>query len=148
MTLLNHYLQDGANKQARAVLCMLQGFSIEESWNKEYHRYTADVNVARWENCREQGYVVMLRAKNREMLNIAFFEHRNSDNICAIRWVQNGINSPTIDTADFDGACYSDKWDVNKQVSPGQISQMAEWIEEELTEFWNKNLEPLKKAKV
>lgn len=145
MTDLNSYFQDGACRQARAVLCLLQGMSVEESWDDQFHRYRAEPKVARWENCREQGYVVMLRAENGKNLNIAWFEHRNSDSICALRWEQVAFpNSPNIDTADFGKACYSDKWDVNKQVSCGHISEMSEWITGELQAFWLSNREEVK----
>lgn len=140
MTSLNQYLQDGANHQARAVLCYLQGFSVEESWNKEFSRYEAEPNVSRWENCREQGYVITMRAKNGKCVNIAFFEHRNSDEICAIKWTQSLINAPTIDTAEYGGAVYKDKWDVSKSVKPGQIDEMSQWISDELTAFWLLNV--------
>lgn len=137
---LNYYMNDGANKQARAVLCMLQGMNVETSWNKEFGRYMAEPKVARWENCREQGYVVSLRSENGKHLHIAFFEHRNSDAICAIKWEQNIFpNSPTIDTADFDGKVYKDKWDVSKEFGCGKVYEMAEWIEAELIHFWESN---------
>ena len=74
MTKLEDYLKDGANRQARATLMFLQGDAkIEESWNTERGTYDAEIKVARWENCREQGYIVSLRNENREQLNIAFF---------------------------------------------------------------------------
>lgn len=130
-------MQDGANRQARATLCFLQGGSIEESWNKETLRYEAEPQVARWENCREQGYVVMLTYKYGRTLSIAFFEHRNSDSICALRWEQPAFqNSPNIDTAQFNGACYKDKWDVSHQVEFGKAAEMADWIQGELDNFW------------
>lgn len=133
-TKLSRYLDDGANKQARAVMCMLQDFTIEESWNDTLKRYDAEPKIARWENCREQGYVLMLRAGGR-VLNIAFFEHRNSDSICAIKWEQWGINSPTIETAKFEGV-YKDKWDVSFTVGYGEILKMSLWISDELTAFY------------
>lgn len=129
---LKYYLQDGAGYQARAVLMHLQAIStIESSWDEEYKLYKADTHVARWQNCREQGYVVMLRDKQHNQLNIAFFEHRNSDGICAIVWKENTINSPTIETAKFDDI-YKDKYDVNHSVSHGQYQEMAEWIATQL----------------
>ncbi len=146
-TYLNQYLNDGANYQARGVLCVLQRMTIEESWNDQYHKYDAEPMVARWENCREQGYVVSLRAGNGKQLHVAFFEHRNTDAICALRWEQNLTNSPTIDTADFGDKCYSDKWDISHQVGCEQFSEMAAWIEGELTEFWRQNVKE-KKAPV
>lgn len=138
MQLLNEYLLDGADEQARAVMCMLQGRDIEKSWNEECLRYKAEIKIARWENCREQGYVVMLRSEDwKEQLNIAFFEHRNSDGIHAVKWLQNTMNSPNIDTAKF-GDVYETKYDTSYNVSYGEITKMANWIFDELTAFWCK----------
>lgn len=137
MTNLEEYLKDGANYQARAVLMFLQSYAnIEESWNDEYRRYDAEIKVGRWENCREQGYIVSLVNSKRVQLNIAFFEHRNSDQISAIKWEQLSLNTITIDTAVF-GDVYKDKYDTSHEVSYGQVSEMAYWIKEELSEFWN-----------
>lgn len=133
---LKNYLSDGANHQARAVLMLIQPFNIEESWSSEYSEYLAEIKVSRWENCREQGYVLSLRSLNYDkQLNIAFFEHRNSDGICAVKWEQITLNSPTIDTSDF-GDIYKDKWDTSYSVNYGQILEMSEWITEQLESFW------------
>lgn len=142
MTRLENYLQDGANYQARATLMFLQrNANIESSWNKEYKCYDAEIKVARWENCREQGYIVSLCSKKfggGKQLNIAFFEHRNSDSICAVKWEQNSMNTITIDNAVF-GDVYKDKYDTSHSVGYGEAYGMAEWITEQLTEFWNKH---------
>lgn len=138
MTNLEHYLQDGANYQARATLMVLQSkCNIEESWSAEYKEYQAEIKVGRWENCRSQGYVVSLKNKPNKQLNIAFFEHRNSDSICAIKWEQSSINSLTIDNAEFKGI-HKDKWDVSHTVNVGDFEGMANWIIEELTNHWTK----------
>ena len=138
MYLLENYLEDGANYQARATLMFLQrDADIEESWNDEWKRYDAEIQVARWENCREQGYIISMRSKDyKRQINIAFFEHRNSDQICAVKWKQCSTNSLTIETADFGGEVYKDKWDTSFGVGYGEITKMAEWIEEQLEEFW------------
>lgn len=135
MTYLSHYLNDGANEQAQATLCFLRDFKIEKSWNKERSRYDAQIYVSRWENCREQGYVLILRNKDFKQLNIAFFEHRNSDQICAIKWQQNTTNEPTISNAEF-GEIYKDKYDVSHVVEYGKVVEMADWIKKELENFW------------
>lgn len=137
MTNLSNYQEDGANYQAKAVLAFLQRIAdIEESWNKEEKRYEAEPKISRWENCREQGYVVSLRSKDyKRQLNIIFFEHRNSDSICAVKWEQVTINAPTIDTAEF-GDVYKDKYDTSHSVGYGKVSEMADWIAKELKEFW------------
>ena len=135
---LNNYLQDGADYQARAVLAYLSIYDgIEGSWDKEWGRYTAVPKVARWENCREQGYIISLRSYNYErQLNIIFFEHRNSDSICAVKWEQRSLNSLTIDNAEF-GCIYKTKYDVSFSVGYGEVTKMSDWIWEQLTEFWD-----------
>jgi len=139
MAHLNEYMNDGANWQAKAVLAALQRHEciVEESYVSG-QGYQAKFSVGRWENCREQGYIVSMRDYfNPKMpqLNIAFFEHRNSDSICAIKWIQGSMNTLTIDTAKF-GDVYKDKYDVSKSVGYGKIMEMAEWIEEQFEGHW------------
>lgn len=139
MTDLKNYNNDGANYQAKAVLAFLQIFRIVESWDVDKRDYLAEPKVSRWENGREQGYVVMLTSADlSKQLNIAFFEHRNSDSICAVKWEQTTINAPTIDTAEF-GDVYKDKYDVSHSVDYAKVKEMADWIKEELTKFWVRN---------
>ena len=139
MARLENYLQDGADYQARATLMFLQrDAEIEESWNAETKRCDAVITVARWENFREQGYVVSLTNSKQEQLNIAFFEHRNSDKICAVKWQQESTNALTIDNAKF-GDVYKDKYDTSHSVGYGKAYEMAEWIVGELTKHWVKS---------
>ena len=136
MTKLEIYLEDGANYQAQAVLAFVKRHGhIEDSWNDELRKYEANPEVARWENCREQGYIISLLNKKGKQLNIAFFEHRNIDSIHALKWEQWSINSLTIDTADF-GDVYKDKYDTSFSVSYGEITKMADWIVEQLNQHW------------
>ena len=134
---LYNYMNDGANPQARAVLAYLQTREgLEESWDKEQKRYIAYPKINRWQNCREQGYIITMRSFLYDrQINIAFFEHRNSDAICAIKWEQSTINSPTIDTAEF-GGIYKNKDDVSFLVGYGEVVKMADWIHEQLVSFW------------
>lgn len=128
---------DGANDQARAVLAYLSGKAgIEESWNSQRNDFGAKPTVARWYNCREQGYVVSMRSKQfAQQINIAFFEHRNSDDICAVEWEECTTNPPTIDSEAF-RKVYKDKWFSSHSESVGRASEMADWIFERLTAFW------------
>jgi hypothetical protein len=128
--------RDGANYQAQAVLAYLSGRDgIEPSWSAEQRRYLADPKVSRWENCREQGYVVWMRGRKGKQVNIAFFEHRNSDNICAVMWEQETVNAPTIETM-VTANVYSDKWDVSHTAKYGECAAMAEWIIDQLNAAW------------
>jgi hypothetical protein len=130
--------EDGANYQARAVRAYLSMYDgIDESYNKEWHRHDAQPKISRWHNCREQGYVISMRNNDySRQINIAFFEHRNSDQICAIEWEQVTLNPPTINNAEFCGKVYKDKYDVSYQVGCGRADEMANWIFQRLTEFW------------
>jgi len=141
MTSLAEYLNDGANYQAKSVLAFVQRFSdVEQSWNHEYKKYDALITVARWENLREQGYVLSMRTKNNDkQLNIAFFEHRNIDNICAVKWEQITWNSPNIDNAVF-GDIYRDKYDTSFDVGYGEVKKMADWIVNQFNDFWVQNI--------
>ena len=135
-----HYHEDGANRQIQAVLAMFQlylGDGIEASWNAEWKRYEGDINVARWENCREQGYILSLSAQdwNKGQLHIAFFEHRNSDEICAIKFNQMSINTPTIDTIPKDA--FPDKWTHAHTSKYGDVCDMARWMYRQFEEFWD-----------
>lgn len=123
---ITSYMQDGAGYQSRAVLCFLEG---------NLHDEIGKTTVARWENCREQGYVLSLvHPKRADQLNIAFFQHRNSDEICAVEWKEVTMNSPTIETANF-GGVYKTKGDVSFCVPWGKIKEMADWITNRLTVF-------------
>jgi len=137
MTELRNYLDDGANYQARAVMCYIQrDCDIESSWNTKEEKYDAVINIARWENCREQGYILsMVSSDYQKQLNIAFFEHRNSDLICAVKWEQTSRNTITIDTAEF-GDVYKDKYDVSHSVNHGEVVKMADWIKVQFDHFW------------
>ena len=135
---------DGASAAAQAVLAYLSSHDgIEESWDTVKGRYKACPTVARWHNCREQGYVVSMQSGDySKQINIAFFEHRNYDNICAIKWEQITINPPTIETMNTKGTVYKDKYDVSKEFSYDECTLMAEWIYKELTHFWVSTLSP------
>lgn len=136
MAKISEYMNDGANRQARAVLAFLDD-TIESSWDDNSKDYDCFPEVGRWENCREQGYVVRLRSKNaRRQLNIAFFGHRNSDLIHTIRWEQASISSLTIDSANF-GAVYATKWDTSASFGYGEITAAAKWINDEMQEWYD-----------
>lgn len=143
---LSHYFQDGAGNQAKATLMALQGHGeIEESYNEKTKDYDAKIYVDRWKNGREQGYIVMLekdahnsKSKSHKQINIAFFEHRNTDDIHAIVWEQaTFLHPPTIDTAKF-GNIYKDKSDTSFCVEFGEYQKMADFIFSELEKFWKK----------
>lgn len=130
---------DGANFQAQAVLALLRyniGDGIEASWDDAHKRYMAEPRVVRYDNCREQGYVVYLRSRDyQHQINVAFYEHRNSDSICAVVSAERTLNAPRL--GDMTKAM-GDKWDVAHSVGVGRVAEMAEWVARQLLDFWAK----------
>jgi hypothetical protein len=128
---LKHYMQDGANWQARCVLCYLQGniheidFFIEEELNLE--KKETSIYVGRYENCREQGYVVTLWHKGRR-INYAIYEHRNSDELIVLKSKCKTTNTPNVDAMWKDKGENSSKYDYDKSFSCGDIVLCGDWI--------------------
>lgn len=134
-----HYHQDGANRNAQAVLALLQyclGDGIESSYKDG--RYQAEIEIARWSNGREQGYIAYLRNDAGSTLNIAWYEHRNSDDICSLAWEQTPHPNPiTINTIRPD--VFVSKDDYTHSVSYDQAYEMARWIYGQFVQHWNTN---------
>ena len=132
---------NGGFSQALAVKAYLsRSDGLECSWDapEEYpYGYKAQPTIAEWYNCREHGFVISMRnaAFSGDQINIAFFEHRNTDGICAVVWKQRTLNPPTIETAEF-GDTYKDKHDVSHSVGFGEAQALADWIETQLEDFW------------
>jgi hypothetical protein len=139
---------DGACAASQAVLAYLRKRSIEPSWNAERREYDAEPRVSRWENGREQGYVVWLRVPSYTgpQLNIAFFEHRNSNEICAVEFEASTWNSPRLDDIPESHPYHNSKWAASHTVRYNQAYEMADWITERLTAHWVKHSQPAKAA--
>lgn len=131
---------DNVNWQAQGVLACLRSYDgLENSWDTEQSRYLAEPEVNAWFNGRERGYVVTLRSEDyRRQFHIAFFEHRNSDIICAVCFETSGlINPPTINDIPKSHPFYESKWDYDFSVGCGKFIEMADWIIDKLEEFWD-----------
>lgn len=130
---LDSYMLDGSCGQARATLACLQEIIDLEDY--EVNTFFLP-KVARWENGREQGYVVSCLDRNTcDQLNIAFFESRNSRDLQAILWEQRTLNSPNIcstqQSEDFKKA-----YENIHSVGYYQILEMAKWIKKEIESFY------------
>jgi len=124
----------GVNRQAWAVLHMLAG--------RELDCNADDVNVyfttAPWYNGRERGFVLSCwMLFEREQLNVAFFEHRNSDSICALKWVSEQRNNPPT-IADSGSLAYptDNKFDdIAFSVGYGDAGRMADWVRKQFEDY-------------
>lgn len=138
MTQIENYMHDGANWQAQSVLAYLRvtkNNAINKTWNKEFHKYDADVFVGRYENCREQGYIFSVLYKG-EQRNYCVYEHRNSDDLCVVVFDAVTINTPTNDMV-FE-AMGDNKWNYTKAFGFGEIVSCGDYIIEDMKEFINK----------
>lgn len=123
------YTPDGANSSCRAILELVRGFGFpEHTWNKDKKGYSGNYSVARWENCREQGYVITIENE----WHIVFFEHRNSDNLCVLSFNKHTINSPTIDDIPTDHPFAKSKHDGFTSFNYDKVYECAKNIYNEI----------------
>ena len=119
------YMNDGANWQAQAVLAYIRAltFRVREAT----HTLITDpvIEVGRYENCREQGYVFRLRIGVEILMNYAVYEHRNSDQLIVLKSDRNTINTPSVDEM-WNGR--ESKYDYDKGFDYGQIIECGEYI--------------------
>lgn len=135
---LENYLCDGANWQAVGVMAYLRSRAMEDVLNDELRKWKDKlgmwfVNIGRFENCREQGYIVSFSNMGLpNQINYCFYEHRNSDRICVVRF-ESGytINTPTNQMV-FD--VMKNKYDTTKDFDCGEIWDCGRWIVDDACE--------------
>ena len=147
-TLRKQILNDGADCQSQAVLAWLRGHLFNVSEFCYSHKVEdCDVSCVRYENCREQGYIVSVYVAGFEKsLHYAFYEHRNSDSIYIQRFEKPvvpeiGFEPPTKQDV-WDNM--EDKWSYSAIYSHGEVVKAAEWIVDDMCDtlslwFPNKN---------
>lgn len=129
---LEHYLCDGANWQAVGVMAYLRNRAMEDVLNDELRKWENKIGkwfieIGRFENFREQGYIVSFsNMKLLKQINYCFYEHRNSDELCVVRFESDyTINTPTNQMV-FD--VMKDKYDTTKEFCCGEILNCGRWI--------------------
>jgi len=140
MTNIENYMHDGANWQAQSVLAYLRAMkenAIDDTWNKEFHKYDASVEVGRYENFREQGYIFSVRYKGKQR-NYCVYEHRNSDDLCVVVFDGVTINTPTLKMVCR--AMGDSKWNYTKAFPCGQITACGDYIFDDMKNFINEML--------
>ena len=125
---IENYMQDGANYKARAIMCLIQGRINEVKECMKGINKDVDVHIGRFENCREQGYVLSLFYRSQFIRNYAFYEHRNSDQMCLLMSDTFTINTPRADAMFGDRG----KYDVDKFFESDDIVKAADYIIEQM----------------
>lgn len=125
---IENYMHDGANWQAQSVLAYLRvtkDNAIDKTWNKEFHKYDVSIEVGRYENCREQGYIFSVQYKGKQR-NYCVYEHRNSDDLCVVVFDEVTLNTPTLKMVC--DAMGDSKWNYTKAFPCGQIMECGDYI--------------------
>lgn len=115
MTDIKSYLNDGANWQAQCVLSYVRShLDLPKSYN---------VEVGRYENCREQGYVFTLCKDYKQVLHIAVYEHRNMDSLIIKSFRGFFFNTPRAEDLGM-----IDKWDYDKSFDYGNVLECGKEV--------------------
>lgn len=134
----------GVGRQARSVMAYLDHEPHFATYDSFYY---VRIETRPWYNGREGGFVLSMQRMAKEKgepkykwLHIAVFEHRNSDNICALKWItDNGYwNHPLEDQNIFETAYGkgASKYDLAHQVGYGEAGKMAKWVFDEMATFY------------
>ena len=131
----------GVKNQARAVMHMLDREPDFADYDDGFYRVRIETRP--WYNGRECGFVVSMgqHGYSGPYINIAVFEHRNSDNICALRWETDSsyYNHPLEDKNIFDvayGGENKTKYDTAFSVPYGECGKIADWVYNQLKNFY------------
>lgn len=133
---IKSYMNDGACWQAQAVLACLR-YEVKTNLYKFGDGQDAHepiVQIGRYENGREQGYVVRLMIDEIiPMASYCFYEHRNSDQICVIQFQSAGYDTPSLDTIWLGR---ENKYDYDKEFGYAHIEDCAEYIINDMKRRW------------
>jgi hypothetical protein len=133
---IENFMNDGANYQAQIVALLLRNRTemiIDSS--------LGGISIGRYENGREQGYVITLRYRYFQV-NYAVYEHRNCDELCVVATQICTQNTPTTEIMlmNRDG-----KWDVDANFEYGKWQDCANWIEDDMREHLDAWMELIRK---
>lgn len=115
------------NAQAYALMHFL---STVEPHTARYHdgEYQIDIRCVPYMNCRERGFVLEMRRNLAEPITcLAFFEHRNSDALCCIRW-QPKWSKDCYEASDIPESIYPDKYAVTCSWNYMDLNSAADYV--------------------
>lgn len=127
---VKNYLHDGANWQAQCVLAYLRGHLCN---------FKHELEVTRYDNLREQGYIFYMRIFGKgkyHQMNVAVYEHRNSDALCIVSNEKHTSHAPLAQDI---WETMKDKWDTTADFGCGEISDCGDTIIELFQEFEENN---------
>lgn len=133
----------GINEQGLCVLQYLSNISPDFAERSnglslvEFYTYP-------WYNGRERGIVISMSSNflSGKVLNIAIYEHRNSDELCCLKWETDTIywNHPLEDVNIFDKAYKGKgKFDTDATFPYMSIKECGDWVYTTFKEFYLEN---------
>ena len=136
---INKYFEDGADYQSKCVLAYIKGRNVLDnelySMVEELGKYGIRIEVSRYENCREQGYTLTCTLGTKQR-HYAFYEHRNSDEICVLISNKYCLNAPSVDDMWADKGENCTKWDYDKSFDYMHIQECGDWIIDQMVAFF------------
>ena len=138
--MISKHLIHQPNAQAVAVAAYLDSMEPDfADWDEGLADYLVEVSKAEWHNGREQGYVYSVRKPGSKTEgHVAFFEHRNCDEIHAVAWMADALpfgKVPTLE--DIPDGVYETKYDSIPIGQWGEAGKAAMWIYEKLGDFYS-----------
>ena len=128
----------GINNQALAVLHLL---ADREPDFAEYGDggYNVLLNTRPWYNGRERGILISMDSigEMSKILHIAIFEHRNSDDICCLKWETDTMYLNYPDDNAIDRAYKGqNKHYADASFKYGEIGECANYIYDTLADYY------------
>lgn len=119
----------GMNPQAHLLLQVIAQ-RVDAEVEESEHLW---MTTSPYTNCREMGFVLSVIGFGKvDTLNLCFYEHRNSDSLCAIKWrgqlpIDGGCRAEHIPTEVF-----PNKWSPTMEWGHGKLWEAAAWAVEEI----------------
>jgi len=134
----------GVKQQERLVLEYLSDRNPDFAEHKDSFNLV-DFTTYPWYNGREKGIVITMSPEfgsSDKYLHIAIFEHRNSDELCCLKWETKRPywNHPLEDEDIFQTAYKGKgKFDTDASFPYMSIRECGEWVYEEFASFYKAN---------
>lgn len=125
----------GLNEQALEVLKLLSAIDIEEVGNCSN---TISIHTYPWYNGREKGFCISIFERIEEIMHIAVFEHRNTDEIHCLLWITDNVywNGPVADEKTIEKAYKGgSKHDTTTHFRYACYNECVEWVIEKIKCF-------------
>lgn len=145
MTKIESYMHDGAGWQPQAVLAYLRSKNeqiLDETWNARRWRFDGSIEVGRYEEYLNQGYVISVVCypadEKCSMKNYIVYQDKDNEGISVFSFV--GVYSVTPSRHDKHYAMM-DGIGSTKEFACGDIVGCGDWVADDMKQFIHTSLE-------